>query len=283
MTGWPGSAPSLAQMTGVTLESCQDIIEQFEPCPENKSKGVLGIDGEWASLSLCHPRRPRVGGRRGQPVGPAGSLSSCPLLWGRDRGAGGPAARDGPAPGLSPPPPPPPGFTNYTRSPAGDIFTPEHRRVHQDMTRPLSHYFIASSHNTYLAGDQLMSQSRADMYAWVLQAGCRCVEGACGARGAQVGVHTQRRGVRVGVAQEPRGLWAGCLPSAPQAPGKAGQVGDGARGPPLSEFMAAGLGRGSWELTGPPARSGLLGRARRGAHRAPRLHPDLQDPLQRRH
>ncbi|EPQ10799.1 1-phosphatidylinositol-4,5-bisphosphate phosphodiesterase eta-2 [Myotis brandtii] len=31
-------------MTGVTLESCQDIIEQFEPCPENKSKGVLGID-----------------------------------------------------------------------------------------------------------------------------------------------------------------------------------------------------------------------------------------------
>ena len=33
-------------MTGVTLESCRDIIEQFEPCPENKSKAVLGIDGE---------------------------------------------------------------------------------------------------------------------------------------------------------------------------------------------------------------------------------------------
>ncbi|KAM9110749.1 1-phosphatidylinositol 4,5-bisphosphate phosphodiesterase eta-2 [Megaptera novaeangliae] len=103
------------KMTGVTLDSCRDIIEQFEPCPENKSKGAMGIDG----------------------------------------------------------------FTNYTRSPAGDIFNPEHRRVHQDMTWPLSHYFITSSHNTYLVGDQLTSQSRADTYAWVLQAGCRCVEVDC--------------------------------------------------------------------------------------------------------
>lgn len=63
------------------------------------------------------------------------------------------------------------------RSPAGDIFNPEHYNVNQDMTQPLCNYFIASSHNTYLMGDQLMSQSRVDMYAWVLQAGCRCVEG----------------------------------------------------------------------------------------------------------
>lgn len=69
------------------------------------------------------------------------------------------------------------GFTNYMRSPAGDIFNPDHYSVNQDMTQPLCSYFIASSHNTYLMGDQLMSQSRVDMYAWVLQAGCRCVEG----------------------------------------------------------------------------------------------------------
>ncbi|XP_017297080.1 1-phosphatidylinositol 4,5-bisphosphate phosphodiesterase eta-2a isoform X3 [Kryptolebias marmoratus] len=71
------------------------------------------------------------------------------------------------------------GFTNYTRSPAGDIFNPEHYSVSQEMTQPLCNYFIASSHNTYLMGDQLMSQSRVDMYAWVLQAGCRCVEVDC--------------------------------------------------------------------------------------------------------
>lgn len=63
------------------------------------------------------------------------------------------------------------------RSPAGDIFNPEHNQVNQDMTQPLCNYFIATSHNTYLTGDQLLSQSRVEMYAYVLQAGCRCVEG----------------------------------------------------------------------------------------------------------
>uniref|UniRef100_A0A3Q3IUG5 Phosphoinositide phospholipase C n=1 Tax=Monopterus albus TaxID=43700 RepID=A0A3Q3IUG5_MONAL len=61
--------------------------------------------------------------------------------------------------------------------PAGDIFNPEHNQVNQDMTQPLCNYFIATSHNTYLTGDQLLSQSRVEMYACVLQAGCRCVEG----------------------------------------------------------------------------------------------------------
>ncbi|XP_078139568.1 1-phosphatidylinositol 4,5-bisphosphate phosphodiesterase eta-2 [Centroberyx gerrardi] len=103
------------KMGGITREHLVEIVAQFEPCPENLQRMVLGIDG----------------------------------------------------------------FTNYMRSPAGDIFNPEHNQVNQDMTQPLSNYYIASSHNTYLTGDQLLSQSRVDMYAYVLQAGCRCVEVDC--------------------------------------------------------------------------------------------------------
>lgn len=70
------------------------------------------------------------------------------------------------------------GFTNFMHSPACDIFNPLHNEVNQDMDQPLCNYFIASSHNTYLTGDQLLSQSKVDMYSWVLQAGCRSVEGS---------------------------------------------------------------------------------------------------------
>ncbi|KAM3599068.1 uncharacterized protein V6R79_026267 [Siganus canaliculatus] len=71
------------------------------------------------------------------------------------------------------------GFTMYMLSRENDVVNPEHNRVYQDMGRPLTHYFISSSHNTYLTKDQVTSASSSEPYIRALNQGCRCVELDC--------------------------------------------------------------------------------------------------------
>lgn len=71
------------------------------------------------------------------------------------------------------------GFTMYMLSLENDVFNPNHARVYQDMTHPLAHYFISSSHNTYLTKDQVTGASSTEPYMRALIQGCRCVELDC--------------------------------------------------------------------------------------------------------
>ncbi|XP_017573111.1 1-phosphatidylinositol 4,5-bisphosphate phosphodiesterase delta-1a isoform X1 [Pygocentrus nattereri] len=68
------------------------------------------------------------------------------------------------------------GFLRYFSQKEGSIFNPEHQPVYQDMSQPLNHYFISSSHNTYLMEDQLKGPSSTEAYIRALSKGCRCVE-----------------------------------------------------------------------------------------------------------
>ncbi|KXJ85735.1 PLC-like phosphodiesterase [Microdochium bolleyi] len=75
------------------------------------------------------------------------------------------------------------GFARYISSPSASAAArvsvssdPAYGSVEQDLSWPLAAYFCSSSHNTYLTGDQLASDSDVEMYRKVLRRGCRCIE-----------------------------------------------------------------------------------------------------------
>ena len=71
------------------------------------------------------------------------------------------------------------GLIRYLMDFENEIIDPIKYELYDDMEQPMSHYFINSSHNTYLTGHQITGRSDAEMYRQVLLSGCRCIELDC--------------------------------------------------------------------------------------------------------
>ena len=68
-------------------------------------------------------------------------------------------------------------FMTFLYSPENDILAPSIKEIQWDnLNSPLSHYFINSSHNSFLTGNQLTSESSAEIYGKLLRQGLRCLE-----------------------------------------------------------------------------------------------------------
>ena len=65
------------------------------------------------------------------------------------------------------------GFCRYLMSDDNAPVFLDRLDIYQDMDQTLSHYYINSSHNTYLTGRQFGGRSSVEMYRQILLAGCR--------------------------------------------------------------------------------------------------------------
>ena len=82
-------------------------------------------------------------------------------------------------------------FCQYLFHPKNSIFNPEMTSQYQDMNYPLFDYFVNSSHNTYLLGNQFTGESSIQAYINAFNKGCRCMEIDCwdGPKGNPIVTH----------------------------------------------------------------------------------------------
>jgi phosphatidylinositol phospholipase C, delta len=70
-------------------------------------------------------------------------------------------------------------FKAYLLRDESRAYSYEKRKLYMDMNQPWYMYYMNSSHNTYLLGNQLSGESSTEAYVRALQLGCRCVELDC--------------------------------------------------------------------------------------------------------
>ncbi|KAL8601332.1 hypothetical protein ACOMHN_054625 [Nucella lapillus] len=70
-------------------------------------------------------------------------------------------------------------FLMFLLSEENNLIRHDKLDLNEDMNQPLAHYFINSSHNTYLTGHQFTGKSTVEIYRQVLLSGCRCIELDC--------------------------------------------------------------------------------------------------------
>ncbi|KAJ2409831.1 1-phosphatidylinositol 4,5-bisphosphate phosphodiesterase delta-1, partial [Coemansia sp. RSA 2530] len=71
-------------------------------------------------------------------------------------------------------------FNSVDYTPRNDTNTDgQQERPSSNMDMPLNQYYISTSHNTYLIGDQIVGTSKVEGYVRALLRGCRCIEVDC--------------------------------------------------------------------------------------------------------
>ncbi|CAI5449222.1 unnamed protein product [Caenorhabditis angaria] len=68
------------------------------------------------------------------------------------------------------------GMRRLMQSRWGNVFKSDHTTIFQDMNQSLSHYFVNSSHNTYLTGLQVKGEATVEGYISALRKGARLLE-----------------------------------------------------------------------------------------------------------